>query len=293
MLRRTIVAAQLSTILADDLALRTDVRIKVYGGHGTATSWHGKTDKGQYTIDALEQLGISAELVTEDYIRSDNFSRASADIVWFPGGGAHAYGNVVGDDGIQRIQDFVADGGSYVGVCAGAYFATTCTSSSGEHGQGPPCAGPPDQSGPGAKGPLNFINADTKEPYDRGDGYVSFDINAEGQAALGVQLSSLSNVTYADGPMFIPLDSTSLPPYKVLATFTSEVNEVDPEKTTGQMLGSPAIVTTSHGKGIVLVSPVHLELSLGDGSLDTANLLAVLAGFVRIATPSDTETLSV
>ena len=73
--------------------------------------------------------------------------------------------------------------------------------------------------------------------------------------------------------------------YDQLASFTTEVNTIDPAHTTGQMLGSPAIVTARHGKGVVVAMSVHPELSIGDGSLDTPNLLELMRGIVRLAAP--------
>ena len=41
------------------------------------------------TVDALTLIGVNASLVKEDYI-TNTLSRDNADVVWFPGGGAHA-----------------------------------------------------------------------------------------------------------------------------------------------------------------------------------------------------------
>ena len=129
----------------------TAPKVAVFGGHGTAGIWHGKEDHGHYTVDALAKLGVQATLVQDDFFVSKRFTRENFDVVWFPGGGAHTYGNVVGDRGIAAIRAFVASGGGYVGACAGAYLASSCVSSTPPHSGGPPCAGPPDQAGPGAQ----------------------------------------------------------------------------------------------------------------------------------------------
>ena len=179
----------------------SSIRVAVFGGHGTAPIWHGKQDNGHYTVDALAKLGMQAQLVQDDFFVSAAFSRDTVDVVWFPGGGAHAYGNVVGDKGIAAIRSFVASGGGYVGACAGAYFASSCVSSTPPHGPGAPCAGPPDQAGPGAKGPLGFLHADTKEPFNRGDGYPSLNFTDTGRRVLGgLPYDALHNITCTPPP---------------------------------------------------------------------------------------------
>ena len=263
------------------------LRVAVFGGHGTAGPWHGRIDHGSYTVDALKMLpGVDAFIVkADDYFVTPAFNRDAVDIVWFPGGGAHAYGNVIGDRGIAAIRYFVASGGGgYIGACAGAYFASSCVSSTPPHGRGPPCAGPGGGPGPGAKGPLRFLNADTLEPFNRGDGYPSINITAEGRKLLNVPFDSLKNVTYADGPMLIPMPGLDKN-YEELAHFTSEVNTVQPARTRGQMLGKPAVVWAKHGNGTALATVVHAELSIGDRSVDTPNLLKLLRGFLDVAAP--------
>ena len=44
-----------------------------------------------------------------------------------------------------------------------------------------------------------------------------------------------------------------------LATFTSEIHSGHPQWTTGQQVGTPAILTAQHGAGRVLISSPHPE----------------------------------
>jgi len=103
-------------------------------GTVVAAIWHGKQDNGLYTVHALAKIGIAATIICAfdpeqlafsdqaqvdpncNFIRSGNLTHETADAVWFPDGGAHAYGNVVGDQGIANIQKFVSSGGAYIGV---------------------------------------------------------------------------------------------------------------------------------------------------------------------------------
>ncbi len=45
--------------------------------------------------------------------------------VLFPGGSGKGIARALHPDGVQRVRDFVANGGGYFGVCAGAYFAAS------------------------------------------------------------------------------------------------------------------------------------------------------------------------
>ena len=49
--------------------------------------------------------------------------------------------------------------------------------------------------------------------------------------------------------------------FEVLATYRSEIHSGWPAWTTGQMVGTPAIVTSSHGAGRVLLSSPHPEMT--------------------------------
>jgi len=88
------------------------------------------------------------------------------------------------------------------------------------------------------------VNADTREPYHRGNGCVDLAINATGRAALGVGFAAIKNVTYADGPMLVPANISRIPDYEVLVRFASI--QGDPELHT--MMGEPALARTMHGE---------------------------------------------
>ena len=126
------------------------------------------------------------------------------------------------------------------------------------------------------------MHADTKEPFHRGDGYVEFQVTEEGEKILGVS-GNISNVTYADGPMLIETNEAN---YQVLARFTTSVN---PKLAT--MVGEPAVAVTTHGKGKVLIAVPHAELSIGDGSLGTPELLKYMQGIVGYVTPTRRQSL--
>ena len=45
------------------------------------------------------------------------------DVLIIPGGEIRAYLPAIGDMGIKNIRDFITDGGTYIGICAGSYIA--------------------------------------------------------------------------------------------------------------------------------------------------------------------------
>jgi hypothetical protein len=52
------------------------------------------------------------------------------------------------------------------------------------------------------------------------------------------------------------------------------------------MVGEPAVVITAHGMGKVIVAAPHAELSVGDGSVETPQLLQFLRGFLTHVAPA-------
>jgi glutamine amidotransferase-like uncharacterized protein len=108
--------ADISEVPADlipDDAL-SSVNFGIYNGVG---SW-------DVNVEALENLfkanNLSYALFDEYDIMSDYFLN-QFDLIWFPGGFAAEYRYYI--DNHQSIRDFVADGGSFIGSCAGAYYA--------------------------------------------------------------------------------------------------------------------------------------------------------------------------
>ncbi len=69
----------------------------------------------------LRQHDKSFLIVNAHFIKNNDLSKFKALII---GGGADIpYCNRLGSVGIKKIQDFVKNGGNYIGICAGAYFA--------------------------------------------------------------------------------------------------------------------------------------------------------------------------
>jgi len=70
---------------------------------------------------ALSVAGIRHRLLAPEDVRQGDFKNCSP--LLMPGGRTAEMMAALGDDGIGNIRRFVADGGGYVGICAGTYMA--------------------------------------------------------------------------------------------------------------------------------------------------------------------------
>ena len=152
--------------------------------------------------------------------------------VLFPGGpGGRKIARALQPEGIQRVRDFVAKGGGYFGVCAGAYLATS---------------GLPEYSG--------MMPLKHDSPADKGNGKLKFSLTPEGEAMLGQEYSQFET-GYHCGPVFCDLTNAHV---TVLAHFdmpaTDENGVVRQE-----MVGTPAILCMEWQKGKIMIISPHPE----------------------------------
>ena len=86
------------------------------------------SDKGAWdqSVTALENMfqwmGMSTALIDADYI--NNNSLDGFKIICFPGGDMYQYSQDISETGKEKIRSFVRNGGGYIGICGGAYFAS-------------------------------------------------------------------------------------------------------------------------------------------------------------------------
>jgi len=155
-------------------------------------------------------------------------------LVVFPGGSGSKEAAAIGEDGRQRVREFVERGGGYVGICAGAYL---CTS--------------------GFDWGLKILDAKTASPlWKRGTGTVQIELTAAGRAILGDR-PGLLDVKYANGPILVPAAREDLPDYQVLAYFRTELAKNNTPE--GIMVNAPAIAAGRCGQGRVVAISPHPE----------------------------------
>lgn len=160
------------------------------------------------------------------------------DIAIFAGGGASRQAEALQELGRARVREFVGHGGGYVGICAGAYLATT-----------------------GFSWGLNLINARTISPkWRRGRGMVQIEFSAPGRVLFANQ-ESTARVLYANGPIVESARKAGLPEMEVLARFRTELAEHGTPA--GIMVESPAIFAAPFEQGRVICISPHPEQTEG------------------------------
>lgn len=155
-------------------------------------------------------------------------------LVVFPGGSGSKEAASIGEAGRKQVHDFVEQGGGYVGICAGAYLATS-----------------------GFDWGLKILDAKTASPlWKRGTGTVQIELTPEGRKILGDR-PGLLDVKYANGPILVPAKRDDLPDYQVLAFFRTELAKNNTPE--GLMVNSPAIAVGRCGRGRVVAISPHPE----------------------------------
>jgi glutamine amidotransferase-like uncharacterized protein len=151
-----------------------------------------------------------------------------------PGGGARSIALAMRQDGVRRVNDFIKAGGSYIGVCAGAYFPTS-----------------------GMKEYSGISHLKHSSPWMKGSGDLKVELTPEGIELLGEEFKSFTT-RYNNGPVFPdigpPPEGAPQQPVTSLAVFKESS-----KKTHDYMIDTPAILATKWGKGRLLTISPHPE----------------------------------
>lgn len=184
------------------------------------------------------------------------------DVVVFPGGSGSKQSKAIGEDGRDAVREFVDAGGGYIGVCAGAFLASSHFTWS---------LGLIDSSL--FTGAREIPEVGRKPMWYRGKvASIDMDITPAGQTVFG-DVKKQVVVQYHNGPILSPTPPPELEDYRVLAWFRSENGLWEPQS--GTMVDTPAIVSGSFGTGrVVSVSP-HPEV--------TQALHPIISGSIRWA----------
>jgi len=88
--------------------------IGIYTGNGSSHSW-------LWLIDLFENYGLyDISFINGEDILKDKLNKI--DIFIVSGGDTFAIGEEIGEVGSGKVKDFLENGGSYIGICAGAYL---------------------------------------------------------------------------------------------------------------------------------------------------------------------------
>jgi predicted deacylase len=207
------------------------IRVALYKGPGTG-------GKGPPSLmKRLDNAPLSSiTQITPEEIRGGSLT--NYDVIIFGGGSGSKEAEGIGETGREAVKEFVANGGGYIGICAGAYLATS-----------------------GYPWSLGLVNARTVSPkWQRGRAPVKLELTSPGRTILGEREGQF-DCLYANGPIIKPDTKTNLPPFETLAYFRSEVSSNG--SPVGVMIDSPAIFSGQYQQGrVVCVSP-HPEQTEG------------------------------
>lgn len=165
------------------------------------------------------------------------------DVLIMPGGSGSRQSKALQPEGRKAVRTFVKNGGGYVGICAGAYLASSHY-----------------------KWSLGVINARVwdRQHWARGGETVEIGLTPAGQQVLA-RGPKKYQVRYHNGPLLVPDNQQDLPGYEVLARFETEVarNGAPAEA----MVGTHAIIRSKFGAGRVICYSPHPETKDGPKSL--------------------------
>jgi predicted deacylase len=214
-----------------DRSAPASTRVAVYDAEGTG---------GVGAQRVTGQLGKQPDTIVARVCGADIRHGAldQFNVVVVPGGSGSRQAAGIGEDGRARIRKFVEDGGGYIGICAGAYLATS-----------------------GFTWGLKILDAKTASPkWMRGTGMVKLELTGSGREVL-VDRAGQFDCKYANGPILVPAQIESLPDYEPLAFFRTELAKNGTP--VGLMVNSPAIVAGRCRKGRVIAISPHPEQTPG------------------------------
>jgi biotin--protein ligase len=220
-------------MVAEDKEKVCTRKIAIYNGPGVALDCLMHTSKTFSTFPRhYEVKFISAEEIKE----SDWVEETSLFIM--PGGADIPYTKSLNGDGNQKIREYVERGGSFLGICAGAYYS----------GNSLEFAPGTDMEVLGER-ELAFFDGLVRGPclapyvYNSGEGSRAASLNyIESNATLS---DKTTLVYYNGGGLFV--GAKSMPGIKVLATYNDLLGD------------EAAIIECIIGKGKVILSGVHFE----------------------------------
>lgn len=155
-----------------------------------------------------------------------------------PGGSGSKEANALEEEGREKIRQFVSDGGTYVGICAGCYLAS-CHYTWSLHIL-----------------PVKVVDTPN---WARGRANLSMEWTPDGKEWLA-RKDTEAKTLYHNGPVLQPLPDAKekLIP---LATFREEITRKGAKE--GLMVNTPAIAAARYGKGWAVGISPHPEQTDG------------------------------
>ena len=193
-------------------------------------------------IETIEALKIDKDITAMPIKAREimNGKLKDIDVLFFPGGSGSKQLNSLGKQGKQKVIDFVKNGKSIVGICAGAYML---------------CSTP---GYPSLQ--LGDVKHIDRPHYNRGRGLIEFQLNEKGLEIFPEFKNHRQFIQYYDGPIMEALHND--PSFTPLATYVSDIhpNEGTP---VGLTPGKLFIYTKKIGKGHIFAIGGHAESTPG------------------------------
>lgn len=232
----------------------TEIRVGVFNGNGGAQTciWEA------YAACTLDR-DMHVRYITTSDIAAGVLD--SIDVIVVPGGGGTRQYQNLGQENLQRIKEFIAQGGGAVGICAGAYLFSNTPEYS--------CMA------------INGAQAIDVEHDNRGHGVVGFSLTEEGKKVFGEYADQDTLFCmYYEGPVFVPAADDSIK-YVEFATMLSDVHEEGgaPANMTNN---KPFAIGNRYGKGKVFSVIAHPE--------STPGKMWMIARMVRWTVTDDSDT---
>lgn len=209
------------------------LRVAVFDGHGgsEACVW-----------EALEALrrdsGIVARYITTAQIATGEL--AQIDVLVVPGGGGSRQWLNLGQENHAKIREFVERGGGFVGICAGAYLASSTPDYACLH--------------------LNGAKAIDIEHDNRGHGVAKVTLNERGKGLFpDLAGRDTLHIMYYEGPVY---DTVQPYEWEWFATMESDVH-TEGNAPANMTNGRPFIIGTELDNGRVMSVVGHPEATPG------------------------------
>jgi glutamine amidotransferase-like uncharacterized protein len=182
------------------------------------------------------------------------------EVLIHPGGSGSKQAETLDQLGREKVGEFVRGGGGFVGICAGAYLASSNYPWS-----------------------LNLLDARVVDSahWDRGFGDVQLRLPRPGRQLFGEDAKIIA-AYYHQGPLLAPGEKEDLADYETLAAYHTEIAKNGAPH--GVMKGTTAIARGTFGAGRVLCFSPHLEKTPGRDSF--------IRAAVRWAATSNASTVS-
>jgi glutamine amidotransferase-like uncharacterized protein len=218
----------------------------------------GKPREGQQELKAILEAQSTIACQTVSGLDVQQGILKQFDVVLFPGGYAPTQYAVLDDDGRAAVKQFVRDGGGYVGICAGAFLASS------KYGAGLDLI----DVTPLGRRDENGKMIPSSGPH--GSGKVKMELTGAGQKLFGGPAGEFEAM-FSGGPVLSPA-GTDLSAYVALGMIRGQATTYESQQ--GDMVDTPAIVAGRFGEGHVIVFSPHLEFSEGFESLVRRGILA-------------------